>query len=420
MFRLGILTDSAKRFYTDDCFSRATGLSFTMLLTLAPLFTLFMVYTPLGDEATIRENAGDILEMVLPHDKSFQLNTLKSVPNAQIEQLRAEIVARLVELAAVGRTLGPIYLITYIITATFLFITIESEIGSTIRESDTRSQTKSFRFDREVRRAIKRHSGTVMKFLIFMMLAPLFTGIFLPITTQLPGFLRIPVHMLIMFLVLVLVYWKMPAIKIRLRDVLAGALAATLLFEILRIGFVYYLNISRSYINYGILATIPLFLTWMFLSWGCVLYGAEIIKVSSIPDKIREEKPSIKLGELAPVLGIMIMQIYMRDSGCNNKIFTASNLSGETGIDSRIIHEALKQLANAGLLIEEQPGNRSYRIGSLDSKKVKDIINACSPKKGLPVLQMLKNVDTDLPVTKLATLSDYPQKKSFIGRLLWR
>src|SRR5690606_3035921 len=80
-----------------------------------------------------------------------------------------------------------------------------------------------------------------------------------------------------------LLFWIIPHRRIRLRHSIAGGAVAAVLFEILKLGFGYYLGLTDPYrIVYGALATIPIFLLWIYLSWCMILFGAEF--AAAIPD----------------------------------------------------------------------------------------------------------------------------------------
>ncbi|VAW47414.1 hypothetical protein MNBD_GAMMA02-1414 [hydrothermal vent metagenome] len=74
-----------------------------------------------------------------------------------------------------------------------------------------------------------------------------------------------------------LIYFIVPNRKIKWRNAIIGALFAAVCFELAKKGFALYVTSIPSYQKvYGTLATIPLFLIWMFLSWNIILLGGTI------------------------------------------------------------------------------------------------------------------------------------------------
>ncbi len=105
----------------------------------------------------------------------------------------------------------------------------------------------------------------------------------LPLVAEATG--RLPGHVLwadlvawaSSFLAFYLLYQVVPARRIRARHALAGALVATVLFEVAKKGFTWWVVHVPTYERiYGALVTVPLFIVWVDLSWNIALLGAEV------------------------------------------------------------------------------------------------------------------------------------------------
>ncbi len=105
----------------------------------------------------------------------------------------------------------------------------------------------------------------------------------MPLVARADESLGIKAHLLgalplsIEFFGLIASYRLIPNCRVRLRDAAAGALLATILFEIAKRGFTAYITNGSSYSQiYGALAIIPIFILWIYLSWLLVLLGASL------------------------------------------------------------------------------------------------------------------------------------------------
>ena len=78
------------------------------------------------------------------------------------------------------------------------------------------------------------------------------------------------------FLAFTSAYWLIPHRTVSLRFAAAGGLLATALFEWLKWGLAIYLRNASFGQLYGTLATIPIFLLWVYLCWLVVPLGASL------------------------------------------------------------------------------------------------------------------------------------------------
>ncbi len=79
------------------------------------------------------------------------------------------------------------------------------------------------------------------------------------------------------FLAFSLMYFFLPAVKVRLGSAVIGGLVAALLWQLSKYGFAYYLErITRVTTFYSQIAAVPLFLIWLYVTWLVVLIGGQI------------------------------------------------------------------------------------------------------------------------------------------------
>ncbi len=72
-------------------------------------------------------------------------------------------------------------------------------------------------------------------------------------------------------------FMLVPNRPVRWLDAFAGALLAAVIFELMKIGFAYYVTRFPTYNRiYGAFAVLPLFLLWVYLSWLVLLLGATV------------------------------------------------------------------------------------------------------------------------------------------------
>ncbi len=89
--------------------------------------------------------------------------------------------------------------------------------------------------------------------------------------------LRIPFAFLVLFGAMTLVYWTLPALPQRYRDVLPGSLVAAIGWSVITFAFgVYIADIDEYRVTYGIFGAAIAFLLWLYLVGLVILVGAEV------------------------------------------------------------------------------------------------------------------------------------------------
>ncbi|MGV6987865.1 virulence factor BrkB family protein [Testudinibacter sp. P80/BLE/0925] len=101
-------------------------------------------------------------------------------------------------------------------------------------------------------------------------------GSVLPLGTKLLSL----VPFVLTWLAFTLIYTVVPNTKVNLRYAMIGALVAAVFFTLGRRAFTWYMTMFPSYqLIYGALATLPILLLWIQLSWTFVLLGAQLTAV---------------------------------------------------------------------------------------------------------------------------------------------
>ncbi|MCL5051338.1 virulence factor BrkB family protein [Aliidiomarina maris] len=93
-----------------------------------------------------------------------------------------------------------------------------------------------------------------------------------------------------------LIYVLVPNKVVRVRHAFWGALAAAVLFEFAKNAFSMYLQYFPTYERvYGAVATIPILIVWIYLSWNIILIGAEV--TATVEEYRGENKPAMNREE---------------------------------------------------------------------------------------------------------------------------
>ncbi len=259
----GFLHFVLQRFIADNCPGQASALAYTTLLSLVPLLTL--VFGMLAAFPAFKGMQADIQQILFEN--------LVPTSGEQVQTYLMSFTQKTSQLTAIG-------IAFLIITALLMVRTIDNALNNIWHTSRERSFVSSF-----------------MVYWSMLTVAPLLIGMSVFITSYLislpllhemvePNLLSRLLAFMPFFastLAFTLFYMLIPNRKVPLHYALLGGIVAAILFDIAKRGFALYVTHSDVYETiYGTLATVPLFLLWIYVSWLVILLGAEITYCLSI------------------------------------------------------------------------------------------------------------------------------------------
>lgn len=247
-----------KRFAQDQCLRIAAALSYTTLLALVPLMAIAF--------AILR--AFPVFDAVQVHIKTMMFENFMPESVGEAQAYFDQFITQAENLTSFG-------IVGLAVTAIMLLSTIERALNDIFH--------------------VKGKRPFVPRLLMFwavITLGPLLLGGSLSLGTYLlvvgewlgadkvPGIGSMTARLLPTVLAISafsLFYAIVPNRKVRVRDALIGGVAAGVLFGVVRKAFALYITAFPTYQTlYGVMSAVPIFLIWMYVSWGIVLIGAEI------------------------------------------------------------------------------------------------------------------------------------------------
>ncbi len=253
-------------FHLDRCFDRATVIAYFGLLSFLPLAVFLVTIGALALGTDAAEKGTELFFQNLLYRMPPQLMT-------QVRSLQSHVWS------------GVGYLVLVLWTASKVFSKVESGLDHVFRVDKRRpfALRKLFAVALVGLMSVvlvatvvmEGVMGTVDRFIDTTALAPLKT---LPLYQVLDTFLsRTVIPWSLTVFAFFVVYWLVPAKSIPWRVALIGGVVAGTLWNILKVGFTYYISHLASYTRtYGALATLIVFLLWINLSASILLWGGEL------------------------------------------------------------------------------------------------------------------------------------------------
>ncbi len=247
-----------QHFREDRSFESAAALSYTSLLALVPLMTVMLGVI----------SGFPVFDHVAEELETYIFTNFVPAAGDVIREHLNEFVDRTTGLTGAGT----VFLIA---TAILLMSTIERSLNRIWRVKASRGPT-----------------NRLMIYWAVLTLGPLLMGASLALTSYLAASSALAPHLVrgvvqevffylmpfgVVLVAFTLIFILVPNRRVLWRHALFGALLSAILFELAKGGFVWYVTNFPTYERlYGALATIPLFLIWIYLSWVVILLGASV------------------------------------------------------------------------------------------------------------------------------------------------
>jgi membrane protein len=344
-----------QRFWADNCFQYAGALSFTTVFALVPLtVSVFGILS-----------AFPVFEEWSQRLRSYIFTNFVPATGDTIESYLTSFAANASSLTGVG-------IIFLIVSALLMMYSIEDAFNRIFRVTRIRSPVSRFVM-----------YWTVLSLGPMLVVAGLAMSTYffaLPFFAELDRELRFADRLLVLlpglvtWMALTLSYAVVPNTQVRWRHAAVGALVATILFELGKRGFAFYLTNFPSYQRiYGAFAVVPIFLFWVYLSWNIVLLGASLAAVLSSFRYHPEERKLPTGHEFAAVLRLLEA---LADAHAQGRGMTLEDMHDRVGgLSDEQLLRCLSDLA--GLRVVEQSSLGHWRvIRDLEQVKLADIYEA--------------------------------------------
>ncbi|HYG87781.1 MAG TPA: YihY family inner membrane protein [Azospirillum sp.] len=255
---VGFLSYSVLRFYNDNCFQTAASLTYTTLLAIVPLMTIgFAIFSAFPAFSLLQRQVQELI---------FR-NMVPQIGDAILEYL-GHFMANAGQMPIFG-------IVGLAVSAVLLIWTIEGSFAAIWRVKEPRSMVTR-----------------ILSFWAIVSLTPLFAGASLSLSTSLWNVLRVAhleqlaepaagfsglLPLLLQWVGCALLYLIIPNRTVQWQDAVGGGAVGSLLLEASKAGFAWYMREFPAYQTiYGALATVPIFLFWLYVAWSTVLFGAEV------------------------------------------------------------------------------------------------------------------------------------------------
>ena len=161
-------------------------------------------------------------------------------------------------------------------------------------------------------------------------------------------------------------YTFVPNTKVALRSgIIAGILAGTMYELLQKVYIMTQVGVSRYSAIYGSFAALPLFMVWLQISWLIVLFGAEFAFAYQNVETYEFEPDCLTVSNsFKRLLSLRIANLLCKNFASGRGPLPAGEIAQELDMPIRLANQALYELVSAGVLSETAPqgnGEAAYQ-----------------------------------------------------------
>lgn len=153
----------------------------------------------------------------------------------------------------------------------------------------------------------------------------------------------------------IMIFWLIPNRKVKLLHAGIGALLSAALFSMAKTGFIIFVGLASFNVIYGTLATIPIFLFWLYLVWIVILLGASLAaSLTTFSDRRSDWSWP---WEWEFLLAYRLVGHFWEAQKSGNTLSQETLLLSESGVRESTLQQLLGQFLEAGLITRDQQDN---------------------------------------------------------------
>jgi membrane protein len=358
-------------FRRDFGLERAASLTFASIVSLIPLVVLFFGFSAAlgGSETGVNWVVDTVMPLFAPDNEEFRVRVkswmLDDISHGIFETGSAGIVNLTAILGLVVVSLG-------------IFITSERVFNRIWKVQNRRSIVQKV-----------TAFWVILTTSPFLIIASIWIGdVLVPeggaiksLTEQSALFdtlYRFLVPATIGFFAFTLIFLFLPATRVRIRSAALGALLTAALWQFSKKAFAIYLfRVGEMTEFYKPLASVPLFLIWIYVTWIVVLLGGTISYVHQNLDLLsrlrRQDDTSRRFSTV--FLGTYLLSRIVRRFGRGEPLLGIHAVAGEIGAQAEELEDVAHRLVDHGVLVADAESDGVYTLARHPrSVRVRDVV----------------------------------------------